>query len=205
MKLLQCLPRFRKAARAVHTLAERENWSRAEITAFQLDRLNALWRHAIAHVPYYRQLAAETGLPARFDSLDAYQASVPILPRATIQDKPQAFLSVRAAPGRWVCTGGSTGTPLNAYGSRSAHLEMLQARYRLHAAWGVDVFDRMAFLWGHSASFQRGMTGTLAWLRQPVEDWLRNRIRLSAYHLGRDDLRNYLRRIAAFRPAALYG
>jgi phosphoenolpyruvate mutase len=205
MKLLRHLPRFRKAARALHTLAERERWSRGQIEAFQLDRLNALWQHAIAHVPYYRQLAAAAHLPARFDSLEAYQASMPILPRATIQANPRAFLSERAAPGRWVCTGGSTGTPLNAYWGRSAHLEMLQARYRLHDAWGVDVFDRTAFLWGHSASFQRGLAGTMAWLRQPVEDWLRNRIRLSAYHLGRDDLRDYLRRIAAFRPAAMYG
>jgi phosphoenolpyruvate mutase len=205
MKLLQYLPRFRRASRALHTLAQRESWSRSQIEAFQLDRLNALWQHATAHVPYYRQLAAKARLPARFDSLDGFQACMPILPRATIQANPQAFLSQQAAPGRWVCTGGSTGTPMNAYWGRSAHLEMLQARYRLHDAWGVDVFDRTAFLWGHSAALRRGLAGSIAWLRQPVEDWLRNRIRLSAYHLGRDDLRDYLRRIAAFGPAALYG
>ena len=205
MKLLSLLPRFRNAYRALGALAEREGWTRPEIEAFQLQRLNAVWRHAVAHVLYYRRLASEKALPPQFASLDEFRSAVPVLPRPAVQADPAAFLSERAAPGRWVCTGGSTGAPLSAYWGAAAHLEMLQARYRMHAAWNVDIFDRTAFLWGHSAAFRPGLAGGLASLRQPVEDWLRNRIRLSAYRLGRDDLRAYLRRLAAFRPASLYG
>ena len=43
---------------ALSELERRETWSRSEVEAFQLDRLNALWLDAVAHVPYYRQLAA---------------------------------------------------------------------------------------------------------------------------------------------------
>jgi phenylacetate-CoA ligase len=74
-----------------------------------------------------------------------------------------------------------------------AHQEMLRGKYRFQAAWGLDIFDRTAFLWGHDNT-----------LRQRVHDWLRNRIRLSAYRLERDELRRYLERIARFRPASLY-
>jgi phenylacetate-CoA ligase len=48
------------------------------------------------------------------------------------------------------------------------------------------------------------LAGEIARWREPYEDRLRNRLRLSAYDLGRADLRGYLRRIEAFRPASIY-
>jgi hypothetical protein len=54
MKVLRFLPRFRKAYRSLETYAARESWSREAIESYQLERLNALWEHAVAHVPYYR-------------------------------------------------------------------------------------------------------------------------------------------------------
>lgn len=56
MKLLRLLPRFRRADREMKVLEAREQWSRNEIEAFQLDRLNAVWNHAIAHAPHHREL-----------------------------------------------------------------------------------------------------------------------------------------------------
>ena len=65
VKLLGFLPRFRQAYRELAALEARERWSRVEIDSWQLDRLNVLWQHAVACVPYYRQLAASIRLPAR--------------------------------------------------------------------------------------------------------------------------------------------
>jgi phenylacetate-CoA ligase len=205
MKMLRFLPRFREAYRAMKTLETRENWSRAELEAFQLERLNAVWCHASAHVPYYRRLIADMRLPLRFANLAEFRALVPVLSKDDVRDRPLDFLSERAGHGRWMRTGGSTGTPMNCFWSSDAHAEMLRCKYRFQATWGVDIFDRTAFLWGHSASLKPGFAGRVARLRQPLEDRLRNRIRLSAYRLGHDDLRSYLRRIAHFQPAFLYG
>ena len=77
MRLMRYLPRFRRAYQKLETLAAREGWSRPEIEAFQLDRLNAVWQDAIAHVPYYRHLAAEQDLPPRFSSLAEFRSVVP--------------------------------------------------------------------------------------------------------------------------------
>ncbi len=66
MTLLRLLPRFRKAYREMNVLAARERWSRGEVEAWQLERLNAVWKHAVAHVPHYRQLIARLNLPPRF-------------------------------------------------------------------------------------------------------------------------------------------
>jgi phenylacetate-coenzyme A ligase PaaK-like adenylate-forming protein len=65
MKLLKHLPRFQRAYRELDKLAERETWSREELTRWQLDRLNVMWQHAIGHVPYYARLADEQRSHAR--------------------------------------------------------------------------------------------------------------------------------------------
>src|SRR5262249_49488255 len=115
------------------------------------------------------------------------------------------FLSRCHGRGSWRCTGGSTGAPMPTYWPKIAHLENLWAKYRMEASWGLDIFDRKVFLWGHSASFAPGLPWHVARLRQPWEDRLRNRLRLSAYRLGAQDLDGYLQRIQAFQPASLYG
>jgi phosphoenolpyruvate mutase len=205
MRLASLLPRFREAYRSLDTLEARERWSRDEIEAFQNERLNRVWAHAIAHVPYYRELAVSQSLPSRFANLAEFRAHVPLLPKAAVQAEPRRLLSENAAAGVWTRTGGSTGTPMDCYWATDAHREMLRAKYRFLASWDQDFFDRTAFLWGHSTSLKPGLRGCIARLRTPLEDRIRNRIRLSAYQLGRDTLRDYLRRIAAFRPTMLYG
>lgn len=205
MRLLRYLPRFQSAYRSFETLARRESWSRSEIQTFQLERLNQVWSHAAEHVPYYRRLRQKNQLPLRFSSLDEYQQQVPVLPKSAVKTNCQDFLSARAEQGAWKHTGGSTGTPMTTFWAKKAHLEAQRGKYRFYQSWGVDIFDRVAFLWGHSASFAPGLPGRIARMRQPMEDYLRNRIRLSVYDLGPTDLRSHLHRIERFRPAALYG
>ncbi len=205
MTALRWLPRFREAYRAMGEYAARERWNRAAIQAYQLERLNCLWSRAVRHVPHYRNLAATANLPVEFQNLDEFCERVPCLPKQAVRDNTASFLSERAEAGSWLRTGGSTGPPTRLFVGNTAHREMLQAKYRFYADWGLDIFDRFAFLWGHSASFAPGLKGLSARLRQPAVDWLRNRRRLSVYHLGRDRLRRHLRRIERFAPAALYG
>lgn len=204
MTLIKTLPRFRKAYASLSQYAERESWSRNSIEQFQLERLNMLWKHATAHVPYYRRLSRARSLPASFESLRDYTSSVPILPKSHVRSDAGDFVSERADPGDWKYTGGTTATPTKVFRSRAAHHEMLRARYRFYQMWDVDIFDRWVFLWGHAASFAPGWAGFKNRIAQPLVDRMRRRIRLSAYDLGRDDLRRYLKRIKAFRPAAIY-
>jgi phenylacetate-CoA ligase len=204
MHLARMLPRFRKAYRSLAEYAERETWSRTAIEDYQLGRLNELWQHALRHVDHYRRLAKSEDLPPRFGSLEEFRTRVPVLQKSAVRADRNAFLSERAKPGKWWYTGGSTGRPTPVYRSHDAHQEMLRARYRFYQIWDVDIFDRWTFLWGHGASFAPGLAGWKDRLLRPLSDWLRNRIRCSAYHLGKDDLQRYLKRIAAFQPAVIY-
>jgi phenylacetate-CoA ligase len=205
MIVTRYLPRFRRAYRQIHQLAEREGWSRNQIESFQLDQLNAVWQHAIAHVSYYGNLRTTLRLPEKFRSLDEFSACVPPVDKPTVRRRAKDFLSQRAEPGDWHSTSGSTGEPLRAYWSRTAHSEMLWAKYRQHAMWNIDIFDRKMFLWGQGAAAVPGWPGRIAKLKTGTLDWLRNRRRLSAYRLGPHDLRNHLSAIRKFRPAAIYG
>jgi phenylacetate-CoA ligase len=205
MSLIRFLPRFRQADRTLQAMAPREHWTRVEMDAFQLERLNTVWRHARAHVPHYRQLQAEHGLPGEFASLQEFSRTVPVLNKQDIRRDPRRFLSERREPGTWTFTSGATGTPTPSFWSVQAHREMLAAKYRTYGWWGVGYLEPTVFLWGHAASFAPGWRGRLARWRQPWIDRLRSRLRLSAYYLGRDDLRAYLRQIARFRPASIYG
>jgi phenylacetate-CoA ligase len=205
MTLIRWLPRFQKATRAIQVLAEREQWSRPRIESFQLERLNYLWEHATAHVPYYRQLARERHLPNRFSSLDEFSQVMPLLQKSTIKQDSQSLLSNRAQPGSWKFTGGSTGTPTPFYWSHHAHREALQAKYRFQAQWGVDIFDRTAFLWSMGSSIAPGWKGRWSRFRQPYLDRLRNRLRLSAYDVSRENLRRYLQQLRKFDPVMVYG
>lgn len=201
---MRWLPRFRAAYRGLEMLRARENWSREQIQAFQLERLNLLWQHAAAYVPYYRGLKTDLNLPVRFCSLEEFTERMPMLSKSTVRNSNARFVSERADLGGWRYTGGSTGTPTGCFWGKKAHLEMLQAKYRFYDMWGVDIFDRMVFVWGHAALSSPGLAAYIARVRQPIEDGLRNRLRLSPYRLGTEELRAYLRRIERFRPVALY-
>ena len=205
VNLIRLLPRFRRARAELATLAARERWSRPEVEAYQLERLNAVWGHAVAHVPHYRRLAAERRLPPCFGSLAEFRGCVPVLTKAEVRARPMDFLSERAGPGEWHLTSGSTGTPMRFFWSGEAHRASLRAKYRFQEAWGIDVFDPAVFLWGRGAALAPGLKGVLAALKAPVLDWLRNRRTLSAYELSPAELRRQLDRIGRFRPALLYG
>ena len=205
MRIAKFLPRFRKAQRVLGELAERESWSRGQIEAFQLARINQLWKHAKENVPHYRSLASAKALPPQFENLEHFRDSLPILPKAQLRAESDRFRASELSPGNWHRTGGSTGVPLRIHWSDTAHREMLWQKYRMLQAWGLDVFDRTAFLWGHAASFESGWRGIRQRQTQFLMDWLRNRTRFNAYRLGEADIRHYLSELARRKIACLYG
>lgn len=204
MTLTRHLPRFRQAYRELKSLKSNESWDRATIDAHQLRRLNTLWEHATTQVAHYRELKKTHGLPSRFDSLDAFYAQVPVLDKTAVRDQGERFLADHPEPGKWHLTGGSTATPTRIYHAAHEHHAMLRNRYRFQQAWDVDIFDRWAYLWGHNASFVPGIKGQIDRLRQPIEDRLRRRLRLSAYRVGPEDMRQNLEKLVAFKPIAIY-
>ncbi|MEM7455495.1 MAG: hypothetical protein AAF456_14175 [Planctomycetota bacterium] len=203
-KLLSMLPRFRNAYASLDELASRESWRRKEIEAHQLEQLNRLWSAAVKHVPYYRTLRQSLRLPNSFDSLEQFSEQVPVLKKSFVRDSRKQLYSDSPARGGWHHTSGSTGSPTAVYREHRAHFEMLRARYRFNQRWDTDFLDRWVYIWGNSGSLAHGWAGLKHRIKTPVQDWLRNRMRLSPYDLRPSTLRRQLDRIAKFKPAAIY-
>ncbi|MEM7294669.1 MAG: hypothetical protein AAF420_14910 [Pseudomonadota bacterium] len=203
--MLRNLPRFRRAYAALGEFESHEYWSRDQIETYQLDRLNVTWQHAQVHVPHFKQLKQSIELPEVFNSLAEFQEVMPIQKKSDVRNNTMDFFSESPRDGWWTRTGGSTGTPMATYVEDSTHLLGMQAKYRFQQAWGLDIFDRVVFLWGHSGSLAPGLEGVIDRMTTPIHDFLRNRMRLSAYALGEKSLQHYLRRIARFKPRGLYG
>lgn len=205
MSILKLLPRFRGIEQQLERFAAREQWSSNQIAEYQLERINQLWAHARVHVPFYRELAEQRDLPPTFATLTEYSSLMPIVPKSVVRDLSSKFLSEARAPGHWKRTGGSTGAPTAIYWEHLAHLNVLRAKYRNEQSHGLDIFDKKVFLWGHSGSYAPGLKGKLQKSIRPVEDWLRNRMRVPAYDLSDNCLRERLTEIKRFGPKSLYG
>ena len=205
MRLLRLLPRFRQAYRMLEPLAQREQWSRTQLEDYQLHQVNAVWRHAIQYVPYYRQLQRERHLPERFRGLEEFQQTVPVLSKSVVRDHTRQFLSSEAKRGRWERTSGSTGAPTSIFHDMHSHRMMLHAKYRFYQCWGVDILDRCAYLWDRADMIGLSWQSLLKRTRYKVLDFLRGRLRLSAFKLDRQSLVRYLGELERFRPSMLYG
>ena len=186
-------------------MAARESWSRSDIEALQVVRLNQLWAHAIRHVPYYRELQDSNHLPQQFTSLREFSEAVPRLGKERVRGAVNDFLSDSHAPGSWHRTGGSTGKPMPVFWSKSAHLENLLTKYRHDQMYGLEVFDPKTFVWGHAHSFAPGVKGMLDRLRRPLEDRFRKRMRLSAYCMSDAAQTQNLDRIRRHSSRSIYG
>ncbi|MEL7496742.1 MAG: hypothetical protein AAFN77_03985 [Planctomycetota bacterium] len=205
MSLLRLLPRFQRAEKAAQELAARESLDRSAIQDWQLNAINQMWRSATQNVPHYQQLHQDQSLPTEFDSLDQYSSLISVLDKSYVRNHPERFHNSSAGPGRWLRSGGSTGTPMRIFWTHEAHLINLQTRYRWYHQWGFDAHDRQTFLWGHAGSFAPGLKGLFQKFKQPILDRLRSRQRLSAYRLSPADLDQYIRKTQSFKPSSIYG
>lgn len=202
---IKLLPQFRDLDRQLAVLAGREQWSRAEVEALQLERLNTLWQQARTNVAYYEALAASRRLPPKFQSLAEFTALVPRLTKAEIRVNQQRLLSRQRVAGHWNMTGGSTGEPTRVFWSTEGVRESLRGKYRFCQQWDIDPLARVAFLWGHASALRIGPMGWWRALKQRAVDRLRNRVRFSAYRTTPADLQRYLQTMAKFGPQWLYG
>ena len=114
------------------------------------------------------------------------------------------ILSEKRRPGKWHHTSGSTGVPLAIYRENHAELEMLACQPRLRALWGVDMSDKVV-LFRHRPPTSPSLSGLVHALSYAVKSFLLQRTRFAAYQLGKDDLRQDLRRIRDLRPVLIYG
>lgn len=202
------LDRERYSGRFAEFCAEldRTQWlSRADLIAYQDERLRGLVAHAYESVPYYRRRFDEIRLKPSDVRGTADLHKVPLLTRTDIRTHFDE-LRAQGAAGRGMRSGhtsGTTGTPLTVGYDRET-VWMTYAVFDRHYRWAGSVFGRG----GDRVAVARGNVVVPLDQRRPPY-WRRNRphrqLLLSSFHMSERTLGDYFEALGRFAPAVMDG
>lgn len=174
-------------------------WPAERLAALQAERLRALLTHAGTHVPYYRELFAQTGFdPARVQGTADLQA-LPFLTKDVIRAQGERMKSAQAVGLARFNTGGSSGAPLIFFIGKERVSHDVAAKWRATRWWGVDIGDVETVVWGSPIELTKQDR-----VKQ-VRDALMRTELLPAFEMSEAKLDGFVERIRQRRPAMLFG
>lgn len=184
-----------------------EKMSRDELLDFQRRRLCALLKHAVLHVPFYREWAKRAGVTDRdVDSL--HLSDFPIVTKADFRRDASSFQSeaYRLAEMRPAKASGSSGEPFCFW----THPRLADYGYaclwRGLARHGIRPGDRRVYVWGQAFTFgNTALKIRIRHIRNRVRDWLNNTISINAYSLSERNVDDAIHRIEMFGPVYIHG
>jgi phenylacetate-CoA ligase len=191
---------------AVADFLSRDHLSAEAMQAYTSERLRATLLHAWDHVPYYSQKWSAFGIE-RGDLCTMTSetlARLPITPKDDLRQDPDAFLSrqaIHSAKLHRYTSSGSTGKPITAVYTRSAHQHFTAAR------------EARSFRWaGASLLTSRAMIGGRAVVPQPDAsppfyryNHFERQVYFSAFHISAQTVADYVAGFQAYRPELLTG
>lgn len=175
-----------------------------EIADFQLQQFNKQWRAIQEHVPFYRELVEDKGLPTIISSYDQF-TELPIVTRDFVNGKIESFISSEREPDKWGSTGGSTGNPLQFPQWNSENTFCEPSTWYVRDFYNVNRADRMFRLWGHSHTLGKGITKVKNKLKFDIGLPLIGYKRFSAYDLSETKLKEAGEVILRFKPKYIIG
>ncbi|MFZ5878866.1 MAG: phenylacetate--CoA ligase family protein [Chloroflexota bacterium] len=175
-----------------------------QLRAVQAERMAEQLRFAVRNVPHYQEAYAP--YVGRIETLSGWedvQALMDVLPAVEKEDvlkRPQRLTArnagqLRTHPDK---TSGSTGTPIVFPCDQRAWAYRHALTIRTMKMHGVENGEPYALLFG------------LHWNKQVqaqvmLRDWIFNRVRVSAFDLGKDTFEGYYRQVRAHQPTYFMG
>lgn len=180
---------------------ERTQWMDLDrLHEYQFLRMRRLLDFAYAHVPYYRSLLDDCGLPPERVKSVAEFESIPFLTRDLLRTRFESLRATVPMPDvSRKSSGGSTGVPVTIEVDMARMGISEAARLRVHRWFGLEPGAREVVLWG--SPIELGRQGRARQLR----DLLLNSRLLSAFDMGEPALERHAAHIARFRPQKMYG
>jgi phenylacetate-CoA ligase len=178
-------------------LRQSQFWPSDRFRAYQDGQLQELVQHAYENVPYYRRVFDQRRLKPRDIRTAADLYKLPVLYKSDVR-RFNRELQARNVPAHLTTigrTGGSTGIPLHFLLDKD-RIAFDHSLIDRHWSWaGYHPGDKLLVV--------RGLTlippdshGGVYWRF----DWAENRIYLSGFHLSRDVMPLYLRKLQQWRP-----
>ena len=191
-----------KGHRSVVLLREMEKvqWlPRSQIEELQLRRLREFLQDVAVHVPYFRDLFAQTGfIPAGVSSVADLQR-LPFLTKTVIRSNTEALKHDQAQGLARFNTGGSSGEPLIFFIGKKRVGHDVAAKWRATRWWQVDIGDPEIVVWG--SPIELGKQDRIKYWRDKV---MRTQL-LPAFEMSEAKLDQFIDTIRAVRPRMLFG
>lgn len=185
---------------AVHRgMEETQWWDKKRLQVLQLERLEALLKHAGAHVPYYRELFMRIGFNPGDLRDTGDLARLPFLSKTEIRGHLEQLKADNAVGLARFNTGGSSGEPLIFFIGRERVSHDVAAKWRATRWWGVDIGDPEIVIWG--SPIELGAQDKVKLIRDKL---LRTKL-LPAFEMSAKKLDGFIREIRAMRPKMLFG
>ncbi len=181
---------------------QRLTWGPDRLQAFRDARLRAFVRHCAESVPYYRGMFRDHGIdPAAIRTLEDLR-TLPVLDKATVQERSTELISERVPPGLRVPihTSGTTGAGLRLVTTRLALQEQYAIWWRYYRLHGLQMGTWCGYFGGRSVVPLRQTTPPFWRFNRPGRQIL-----FSAYHLSPDTFRHYVALLRRTRPPWLHG
>ena len=184
------------AGRNFDAMEKTKELSAEEFETLQRDRLAERIRHAVEHVPHYRDNKDQyirDGKPLPVDEL-------PVLPKTLVKSQMDQFYA-QGGVGlvRTHYTSGTSGTPLAIRMSWKTHSMLSAALNRARGTFGYHPGDRMVMLSGFFTPAT--MDYRQIWWR----DYVGARVFMSIYRFSDERAAEYNEVIHRFRPKSLFG
>lgn len=184
---------------------DRVQWlSRAELLAYQQDKLYRLLKYADTFVPYYRHLFEQAGFrPDEIRTDPAAFQKIPFLTKTIIHKNFDELITTETKRRNRMSqssTGGSTGQPL-VFMRDTQFRDSIMAEIHHHFTWSGWQFGQPhAYIFG--ASFEISHSKNL---RARFLHWALNRFITNAYVLSEESMHAFAAKAVRHRPRLLSG
>jgi phenylacetate-CoA ligase len=197
------IERYGPGARKFEAFLEQsQKYSKPEINLYQEKMFIRIAKHAVEHVPFYRDWARENGLSSNdFQSIHSIKM-FPIVEKEDLRKSPEKFLSELYAKKKVISmsTSGSTGTPIHIFCDQKSRTFHYAFFTRLRKWYGIKKrAKRVTFL---------GRVIVSSTQKKPPfwrYDLIQRNLIMSAYHLSDEKLIHYYKKIKKFRPEEIFG
>ncbi|MBC1793060.1 phenylacetate--CoA ligase family protein [Listeria booriae] len=152
-----------------------DKWSRAELEAYQLEKLKVLVSWAYKHSEHYRRKLDEANMhPIQLQTLADLQRIPPITKKTLIEENEAIHATANFKRLIYSETSGSTGSPLTFYRNLEWDARHRAAIHRGYSWYDIQPWDRNGYFWGYNLDVKKH------W-KLKIMDKLVNRFRIFSY------------------------
>ena len=182
-----------------------DRMTREQLLALQAERLQDLVEHAVAHTPFYRQWASDSGFRA---GDKVVLDTLPVVRKSDYIGNIDAFQSeaVPVDEMKQTMTSGSSGQPFILRKDQASRDYSYCVLWRALARFGLGPGDRRVYIWGRRSFYNSTpLKIAVGKAKYRLRDWLNVTLSVDAYALTERSAAEALERIERFRPVYMHG